>query len=307
MLRFYKEINNLNNSIKALSGIIYRQISKRVMKRKKKLSLTNEQISGNNLQLVSNVIHNHRKSTRNPYLLTPQLIEDIMKSLKFTSTYELIWGSDSELDLLISACALYGLRFLLSNSEDKVLVEKCCYEYLPYAEDMAIISTLDSPVREGAYKDVEIMALSYIRYSLFDELKIAHKKFFYDKGTSKIDKQLVLFFENELTRLLHEFLSKRDLYGWKSYQLIRSVLKYEDIVHIENFPPDYNDYAYKTDPIIGDKIRLPITVNKKPTKLMEIHSNLAEAGSDFIYEMVELQMQTDPFFKDKPWIKASVI
>lgn len=283
--------------IKPLTELIYKQISKRIMKRKKENHQTNADISADNEQLLSNVIHNHRIKTRNPYLLTPNLIDDIMDNLEFTSTYELIWGSNSELDLLLSACILYGLEFLSREDRFKELVDVCCYNYLQYAKDAATSVSFNIDPDDYFYRTIyptdKKMAFSFIRSKIFPKFKIKHKQFFEEKETKKLDKQLITFFKKELPVILNEFDIDIDpkMNGMDAFSLMCSIFEYENMVHKEEFPPGY-------------KRKMPLSYYKEPTEIMDLHGDLYYYGTNFINAMVDLQIKTDPFFKDKPWIQA---
>ena len=92
----------MNKLIDELTEEIYQNIARRVLIRKKKLNMKRFQITDqNSVPLLSNVMHNKRIHNRNPYLLNSKITFDIVSKLKFKSSYELIWGENSELDSML--------------------------------------------------------------------------------------------------------------------------------------------------------------------------------------------------------------
>lgn len=73
-----------------LTNIIYTNIGKRISKQKKSLGKTRDDIYSD-VELLSNIMNNHRIQNRNPYLLTKTATQNIVKNLNFSSTYQLIW------------------------------------------------------------------------------------------------------------------------------------------------------------------------------------------------------------------------
>ncbi|MFM9785384.1 hypothetical protein, partial [Streptomyces scabiei] len=110
----------------------------------------------NSVPLLSNVMHNKRIHNRNPYLLNSKITFDIVSKLKFKSSYELIWGENSELDSMLRNIFNIGLE-ILQNQTDKnsELIENCYLEYLPYAKASAAYENAFQPFKPDIEDVVE--------------------------------------------------------------------------------------------------------------------------------------------------------
>lgn len=108
------------NSIQELTEEIYTKIANRVLKRKQKLKVMNFQIIDgyyNREKLLSSIMHNKRIPKRNPYLLNDKISKCIVRNLKFSSQYELVWGKDSEYDYLMREVFETGVTYLEQSTE----------------------------------------------------------------------------------------------------------------------------------------------------------------------------------------------
>ena len=122
------------NSIQELTEEIYTKIANRVLKRKQKLKVMNFQIIDgyyNREKLLSSIMHNKRIPKRNPYLLNDKISKCIVRNLKFSSQYELVWGKDSEYDYFMWEVFETGVTYLEQSTEYSDLVHNCLYTYLP--------------------------------------------------------------------------------------------------------------------------------------------------------------------------------
>ena len=103
----------------------------RILNKKRDLKKKRFQITDvNNVQMLSNVMHNRIYEKRNPYLLNSKTTYDIVTNLNFKSSYDLIWGEDKELDSILKAVFQYGLNHLQATKNIKgELIENCLLEY----------------------------------------------------------------------------------------------------------------------------------------------------------------------------------
>lgn len=104
-----RKVNEMAYNFDNLTNIIYANIGKRISKQKKRLGKTRDDIYSD-VELLSNIMNNHRIRNRNPYLLTNAATQNIVKNLNFSSTYQLIWGKDDDLDLILRKTFFYWSR-----------------------------------------------------------------------------------------------------------------------------------------------------------------------------------------------------
>lgn len=123
----------VETALNSLTDEIYKKIADRILERKNKLGKTREQITDDNsVQLLSNIMHNKRIKNRNPYLLNNKMSGDIVKNLNFNSSYELVWGSNKELEVIIEKIYELSLEYLQNkNDANKKLVEDSLLNYFP--------------------------------------------------------------------------------------------------------------------------------------------------------------------------------
>ena len=184
---------------------IYRMISQRVKYRKKDKKLQNIDILLRDPNVVSNIVNNKRYK-KNPYLLTPAFAFEIVKNMKFTDSYTLIWGNRMERESYFGMLFFTGMNCLLKKETE--LIEKSLSYYVPFAYDLAIrewenrygdgISLLfpSFKIEKGNEKSLLAMQLLYKYYK--EDFFERHTNYFSDLYTTKLDKKINNFFETEL-------------------------------------------------------------------------------------------------------------
>lgn len=184
---------------------IYRMISQRVKYRKKDKKLQNIDILLRDPNVVSNIVNNKRYK-KNPYLLTPAFAFEIVKNMKFTDSYTLIWGNRMERESYFGMLFFTGMNYLLKKETE--LIEKSLSYYVPFAYDLAIrewenrygdgISLLfpSFKIEKGNEKSLLAMQLLYKYYK--EDFFERHTNYFSDLYTTKLDKKINNFFETEL-------------------------------------------------------------------------------------------------------------
>lgn len=188
---------------------IYRMISQRVKYRKKDKKLQNIDILLSDPNVVSNIVNNKRYK-KNPYLLTPAFAFEIVKNMKFTDSYTLIWGNKMERESYFGMLFFTGMNYLLKKETE--LIEKSLSYYVPFAYDLAIrewenrygdgISLLfpSFNIEKGNEKSLLAMQLLYNHYK--EEFFERHANYFSDLYTTKLDKRINNFFETELLDMI---------------------------------------------------------------------------------------------------------
>ena len=184
---------------------IYRMISQGVKYRKKDKKLQNIDILLRDPNVVSNIVNNKRYK-KNPYLLTPAFAFEIVKNMKFTDSYTLIWGNRMERESYFGMLFFTGMNYLLKKETE--LIEKSLSYYVPFAYDLAIrewenrygdgISLLfpSFKIEKGNEKSLLAMQLLYKYYK--EDFFERHTNYFSDLYTTKLDKKINNFFETEL-------------------------------------------------------------------------------------------------------------
>ena len=138
--------------------------------------------------------------------MTPAFTFEIVKNLKFTDSYTLIWGNKMERESYFGMLFFTGMNYLLKK--ETRLIEKSLSYYVPYAYDLAIrewenrygngISLLfpNFKIEKGNEKSLLAMQLLYNHYK--EEFFERHANYFSDLYTTKLDKKITNFFETEL-------------------------------------------------------------------------------------------------------------
>lgn len=226
-----------NEYINCLTAKIYVLISQRIKNKKKKLKLTNEDISINDTPLVSRILNNRRLPTKNPYLLTKTLTDTITSKLMFNSNYEVIWGNPDEHFELLPYFFSQGFKYLLENDIYKDKVNNALFSNLDYVNskvnyDIAISLITDSLVKKtdehaiiGLYEYRQSVAIHDFIKKYKKELFALHKKFFYSKYTTKLDQNIELFFKSILYKFIYRHQS---LQGHEFYNLLLQLNKFQD-------------------------------------------------------------------------------
>lgn len=272
------------NKIDQIVELIFNNISTRVTNRKKQLKKTRSDITNeSNVQLLSSIMNNQRVPSRNPYLLNASITDDIVSNLNFHSSYELIWGDHSDLDILLKQIFYAGISLLKQNN----LIEECRLTYLPYAKASAkfnFANELEKPDLETLVEEQEY-ASEYVFFYINDKLKEEHKNFFSKSGTKKINKQLFNFINTTFPRLFSNFLSETNHQGKQVYELMSSIIKYEneDIFESIAHGPEWFQHE-------------PLTNSEIP--LSDIRKNIINTGEKYIDALLNEQFETDYFFND---------
>lgn len=274
-------VDTINNYVEN----IFETISKRILDRKNKLGKTRTDITNDdNVQLLSNIMHNKRLTKRNPYLLNDSITYDIVKNLNFNSSYELIWGKGNKLDQILKDLFYIGINLLEHSDPD--LIEYCYYEYLPYTKEAAIFDSSTGSLQT----DIETVgtqqqfAKEYLYFELSDKWEERHYSFFKDKGTKKLDKLLNDFLSSTLRSSLQEFLNETNHNGQNTYDLMSSIIGYENEDEFESIAHGPEWFAHQ-----------PLTNSEKP--IAEVRQSIIEAGEKYINTIVNAQKETDPFFE----------
>lgn len=272
------------NKIDQIVELIFNNISTRVTNRKKQLKKTRSDITNeSNVQLLSSIMNNQRVPSRNPYLLNASVTDDIVSNLNFHSSYELIWGDHSDLDILLKQIFYAGISLLKQNN----LIEECRLTYLPYAKASAkfnFANELEKPDLETLVEEQEY-ASEYVFFYINDKLKEEHKNFFSKSGTKKINKQLFNFINTTFPRLFSNFLSETNHQGKQVYELMSSIIKYEneDIFESIAHGPEWFQHE-------------PLTNSEIP--LSDVRKNIINTGEKYIDALLNEQFETDYFFND---------
>lgn len=281
----------MDKLINKLTEEIYRNISQRVLSRKKKLGMKRFQITDvNSVQLLSNVMHNKRINNRNPYLLNSKITFDIVTNLKFKSSYELIWGEGEELNSMLRIIFRTGLKILQEQSgKNSKLIENCYLEYLPYAKATAGFEKAFQPfkpdIEDVAY--AQSVAYTHLYYGVSEYLKNAHKKYFKDKETKKLPQNISNFINNEIIKLLHQYLKDNDNQGQRAYKIMSEIMSYQSNNEFDSISHGPEWFPYQT-----------LTNSERP--LMEVRQEVIDAGNKYIDTIINEQKELDPFYMDYP-------
>lgn len=276
-------------TIQELSKQIYCKISQRILRRKEETKKQRLKITdANNVQLLSNIMHNKRIKSRNPYLLNDGITYDIVKNLNFSSAYELIWGSEDELSSNLDAILETGINILMENQF--TLIDNCLYEYLPYCKAAAQYENAIDPMKPeiDTMGELQQQAIMYLVYHLHSETSKMHFEFFKDKGTKKLDKNLTIFIQDYLPKLLEHLLNDTNYNGKRVYDLISSIVNYERENLYENISHGSEWFAHQ-----------PLSNSERP--MMDVRKDVIEAGDKYIDTIIDEQKEIDPFFMDYPF------
>lgn len=225
-----------NKIINDISSEVYIKISERLKAKKKKLKLTREQIFESDIPLVSRALNNRRIKNKNPYLLTPTLADAVVKIMKFKSTYELVWGEKEERQKLLEHFFINGLKYLMKIHEDTI--DKTLITYFDYAYSKAmydyIVPNATTDVHEIIHRyefHRDNAIYDFIKQNL-KELSEIHRRFFENKVTIKLIKNIQLFYN---TVFLDYIISKQSQQGLNFYNLVIQILVFEEKPLMEFF------------------------------------------------------------------------
>ena len=220
---------------------IYRMISQRVKYRKKAKKMQNIDILLSDSNVVSNIVNNKRYK-KNPYLLTPTYAFEIVKNLRFTDSYTLIWGNKIERESYFGMLFFEGMNYLLKKETE--LIEKSLSYYVPYAYDLAIrewknkygdgISLLFPNLKIDKDNENSLLAMQLLYNHYKEEFFERHANYFSDLYTTKLDKKITNFFETELLDMISNgILFNR---GKEFFDLILQNLSLTAEMNIDSLP-----------------------------------------------------------------------
>jgi len=285
----------MDNSFIELTNLIYSNIGKRIQAKKKITGKKREEIYSN-VELLSNIINNHRIKKRNPYLLTDSATDDIVKNLNFLSNYHLIWGEDYDLDSILHKTFFTGLDYIDSfyNSADKNLkhinnlLNDCLKDYLPFAlhlaqSDLGEIKNIPEPLVEHIedFYDTLTFAQEHLYWYIKDEFADVHFKYFENLYIKKIDQKLADFYIQELPKLFKNYLKNTDYAGQKAYNIMTDIFKYEISSFNESFQ-SAEGMAHQ-----------PIALSGK--SISDIRERIINAGNTYIKALIDAQEETESF------------
>ena len=278
-----------------LTNIIYTNIGKRISKQKKSLGKTRDDIYSD-VELLSNIMNNHRIQNRNPYLLTKTATQNIVKNLNFSSTYQLIWGEDDDLDLILRRTFFTGLDYVntfynSSNNDLKHinnLLDDCLKDYLPFAlhlaqSDLGEIKNIPEPLVKHIedFDDDLSLAKEHLYWYTKDIFSELHLKYFKDAYIKKIDKKLADFYIQELPQLFKKYLNDTNYAGLKAYTVMTDIFRYE----ILNFNESFQSAEWLA--------HRPITSSGKP--ITEVQEKIINAGNAYIETLIAAQKEIENF------------
>lgn len=231
---------------------IYRMISQRVKYRKKAKKMQNIDILLSDSNVVSNIVNNKRYK-KNPYLLTPTYAFEIVKNLRFTDSYTLIWGNKIERESYFGMLFFEGMNYLLKKETE--LIEKSLSYYVPYAYDLAIrewknkygdgISLLFPNLKIDTDNENSLLAMQLLYNHYKEEFFERHANYFSDLYTTKLDKKITNFFETELLDMISNgILFNR---GKEFFDLILQNLSLTAEMTIDSLPGDDSKFHPQLD------------------------------------------------------------
>ena len=231
---------------------IYRMISQRVKYRKKAKKMQNIDILLSDSNVVSNIVNNKRYK-KNPYLLTPTYAFEIVKNLRFTDSYTLIWGNKIERESYFGMLFFEGMNYLLKKETE--LIEKSLSYYVPYAYDLAIrewknkygdgINLLFPNLKIDKDNKNSLLAMQLLYNHYKEEFFERHANYFSDLYTTKLDKKITNFFETELL----DMISNSTLFnrGKEFFDLILQNLSLTAEMTIDSLPGDDSKFHPQLD------------------------------------------------------------
>ena len=285
----------MNNNFNKLTNLIYSNIGKRI-KAKKKISGKKRYEIYSNVELLSNIINNHRIKSRNPYLLTNSATDDIVKNLNFSSNYQLIWGENDDLNSILRETFFTGLNYINSfyNSTNKSLkhinglLDACLKDYLPFAlylakSELGEIKDIPDPLIEPIDDLDEKLSLAkeHLYWNLKYDFAEMHLKYFKDMYIKKIDQKLSEFYIQELPKLFKNYLNNTDYAGKKAYNIMTDIFNYE----ISSFEESFQSTEWL--------MHQPVTPSGKP--MSEIRERIIDAGNAYISVLINAQKESEDF------------
>ena len=231
---------------------IYRMISQRVKYKKKAKKMQNIDILLSDSNVVSNIVNNKRYK-KNPYLLTPTYAFEIVKNLRFTDSYTLIWGNKIERESYFGMLFFEGMNYLLKKETESI--ENSLSYYVPHAYDLAIrewenkygngISLLFPNLKIDKDNENSLLAMQLLYNHYKEEFFERHANYFSDLYTTKLDKKITNFFETELL----DMISNGTLFnrGKEFFDLILQNLSLTAEMTIDSLPGDDSKFHPQID------------------------------------------------------------
>lgn len=218
-----KIINNVVNRI--FSGI-----SERVKKLKKAGIVNYKNID--NFSLIYKIIKNEPDKKKNKYLLTPQLAEQIVENTKNQyDSYELVWGKDSKSDLF-HYLFVEGIKYLSLNQRGDEVVDTALKDDFAFA--VAVGQDPNCVINSNRkYSNLKQEATNRLYKILQEPFYQLHQDFFKNKITTKIDKELRLFYL-KFQKLIEAYNSDRQYRGIQIENLAKSITQTLPLVFSDN-------------------------------------------------------------------------
>lgn len=274
-------MEDIHNFCDSLLKNISNSIRERKNKTNKKLAdiaynikdqSTKDDITGDT-QMLSNIINYHIIKGKNPYLLPKpkknNLTHNIVVNLNYGSSYNLVWNNGTVILFdNIEKIFYIGLDYL--SQKNQKTIRTALLSDLHFAKTEAYKQT-HSNYNEYEYKNTKEHAKNYLYETLWLEFGRAHKNYFQDLGTFKIEQNLEKFFETKFLPILEEFNRFNNPMG--TFNLIIGI--YKSI-----------NYKKTLD-------RTPLIEEKKTNDM------LIKNGKGFIDALIENQDNFDNFIANK--------
>ncbi|MGT2625302.1 hypothetical protein [Streptococcus thoraltensis] len=287
---------------------VFTMISQRVSERKIAMKLRRVDISpsASGEQLISYIVNNRIIEDKNPYLLTPNIADDIVESLGFENVFSLIWGDKETRESYFFYLFYKGMEYLDESAPD--VVNDCLLDYLPYARARAysdldkeyfnqLSEQLASPYFDKkAFKKSRDLAIARLYILYKNRFMLEHAHFFVTKYTTRLNDELKDFFEDNLYKMLSEFSQTSK--GKRTYLLIKEILEQshehlqwslsgsQSIYQDDNVIFDVDDFSDDIDTSI-DEDAISIDLNDT----YQLIAPIVETGHHYIEHLVESQEQ----------------
>lgn len=261
-------------------------------------------ISNTQNEVVGFIIKNIRNYNKNRYLIPDKIAEGIVKNLDFENKNEVIWGSEYEiksyscdlfinivnditdsnkgtdlynkLEAILEDYYYYALtKFSLSfQIEMNIFLEYTSFE--PYLSKRFMMFDDDLSIS----KSEAILRLYYFIQD--DFLKSLYNLSDRIDTTSKFENTVSNYIENDFMKLLDDY-EFNNIPGHDLHNIMLDGLKYvKNNVTIDSFKKDINNES------LSDDEKNYLSTNLRNTNLNYVYSTM-----DFVYELMQIQMQID--------------
>lgn len=185
--------------------------------------------------------------------MTPTYAFEIVKNLRFTDSYTLIWGNKIERESYFGMLFFAGMNYLLKKKTE--LIEKSLSYYVPHAYDLAIrewenkygdgISLLFPNLKIDKDNENSLLAMQLLYNHYKEEFFERHANYFSNLYTTKLDKKITNFFETELL----DMISNGTLFnrGKEFIDLILQTLSLTAEMTIDSLPGDDSKFHPQLD------------------------------------------------------------